>query len=307
VAVSKARLDGACRQGASFQVGNDPGGLRRLVERLPGLPAARIVREARGGRELAAVAARAAAGLPVAVVNPRQGRDFAKAVGRLAQHDRSDAEILAWFAEAVKPPVRPLAAAETRVRDAVRARRGQLLEMRVLEQHRLSACRAAAVRADLQAHIAWLNERVGPVDQELGESLRRQPLGQAWDDLHQSVPGIGPVVSRTLLAALPALGQLPGRKVAALVGLAPFDDDRGRRRGVRRLAGGRGEVRAKLSRAALVASGRNPGLRACYERLRAAGKKAKLARTAVARNLLTSVNAVVRSGQPWNPDLVATR
>jgi transposase len=305
--VSKARLDGACRPGESFQVGNDPDGIRALVERLRRLPVALIVLEATGGLELPAVAALAAAGLPVALVNPRQVRDFARAVGRLAKNDKIDAEILAWFAEAVKPPARPLPAEETRALDALLARRGQLLEMRVMEQNRLSACRDAAVRADLQAHIAWLNERVGQADRDLGEAIRRQPLWQARDELQRSVPGIGPVVSRTLLAALPELGQLAGRKVAALVGLAPFDDDSGRRRGVRRVAGGRGEVRAKLYMAALVASRRNPVLRAFYERLRQAGKQAKVALTAVARKLLTIVNAVVRSGQPWNPELAAAR
>jgi transposase len=305
--VSKARLDGACRPGESFQVSNDPDGIRALVERLRRLPVALIVLEATGGLELPAVAALAAAGLPVALVNPRQVRDFARAVGRLAKNDKIDAEILAWFAEAVKPPARPLPAEETRALDALLARRGQLLEMRVMEQNRLSACRDAAVRADLQAHIAWLNERVGQADRDLGEAIRRQPLWQARDELQRSVPGIGPVVSRTLLAALPELGQLAGRKVAALVGLAPFDDDSGRRRGVRRVAGGRGEVRAKLYMAALVASRRNPVLRAFYERLRQAGKQAKVALTAVARKLLTIVNAVVRSGQPWNPELAAAR
>jgi transposase len=305
--VSKGCLDGACRPGESFQAGNDADGIRGLVERLRRLPVALIVLEATGGRELAAVAALAAAGLPVAVVNPRQVRDFARAVGRLAKNDKIDAEILARFAEAVKPPVRPLPAEETRALDALLARRGQLLEMRVMEQNRLSACRDDAVRADLQAHIAWLNERVGQADRELGEAIRRQPLWQARDELQRSVPGIGPVVSRTLLAALPELGQLPGRKVAALVGLAPFDDDSGRRRGVRRVAGGRGEVRAKLYMAALVASRRNPVLRDFYERLRRAGKRAKVALTAVARKLLTIVNAVVRSGQPWNPELATAR
>src|SRR5262249_50400210 len=230
-----------------------------------------------------AVAALAAAGVPVAVVNPRQVRDFAKAVGRLAKNDRIDAAVRAWFAEAVKPPVRPLPAAETRALDAVLARRGQLLEMRVMEQNRLSACRDATIRADLQAPIPSRNQHVGPADREPGEATRRQPLWQARDDLQQSVPGIGPVVSRTLLAAVPELGQLPGRKVAALVGLAPFDDDSGRRRGVRRIAGGRAEVRAKLYMAALVASRRNPVLRAFYERLRQAGKQAKVALTAEGR------------------------
>jgi transposase len=305
--VAKDRLDGACRPGESFQASNDPEGIRILVERWRRLPVALVVLEATGGLELPVVAALAAARLPVAVVNPRQVRDFAKAVGRLAKNDRIDAEVLAWFAEAVKPPVRPLPAAETRALDALLARRGQLLEMRVMEQNRLSACRDAAVRADLQAHLVWLNERVGQTDRDLGAAIRRQPLWQARDDLQQSVPGIGPVVSRTLLAALPELGQLPGRQVAALVGLAPFDDDSGRRRGLRRVAGGRGAVRAKLYVAALVASRRNPVLRAFYERLVRTGKKAKVALTAVARKLLTIVNAVVRRARPWNPELAAAR
>ena len=303
--VSKDRLDGACRPGESFQVGNDPQGIRTLVERLRGLPIALIVLEATGGLELPVVAALAAARLPVAVVNPRQVRDFAKAVGRLAKNDRIDAEVLAHFAEAVKPPVRPLPAEETRALDALLARRSQLLEMRVMEQNRLSSCRDNAVRADLRAHIDWLNERISQSDRDLGQAIRRQPLWQKRDELQQSIPGIGPVVSRTLLAALPELGQLPGRKVAALVGLAPFDDDSGRRRGVRRVAGGRAEVRAKLYMAALVAARRNPMLRAFYERRRRAGKKAKVALTAVARKLLTIANAVVRSGRPWDAGLAA--
>jgi transposase len=305
--VSKGCLDVAARPGDPFQVANDAAGVGRLVERLRALPVGLVVLEATGGFELPIVAALAAAGLAVAVVNPRQVRDFARAVGRLAKNDRIDAAVIAWFAEAVRPSARPLPSDETRALDALLSRRGQLLEMRVMEQNRLGACRDAAARADLHAHIAWLDEHVAAAERALDEAIRRQPLWQAQDDLQQTVPGVGPVVSRTLLAAVPELGRLSGKRVAALVGLAPFDDDSGRRRGTRRVAGGRAEVRAKLYMAALVASRRNPVLKAFYERLVRAGKKAKVALTAVARKLLTILNAIVRSGRPWSLQLATAR
>ncbi len=176
-----------------------------------------------------------------------------------------------------------------------------------MEQNRLSACRNAVVPADLQAHIAWPDERIRQADHDLGEAIRRQPFWQGRDDLQQSIPGISPLVRRTLVAALPELGQLPGRKIAALVGLAPFDNDRGWRRGVRRVAGGRADVRAKLYMAALVASRHNPVPRAFCDRLVRAGKKAKVALTAVAHKLRVIGYTVVCSGRPWQTQPAAAR
>jgi transposase len=306
--VSKARLDGAARPGdLTFQEPNDPGGIAAVVARLAPLRPALVVLEATGGYELPLAAALAAAGLPVALVNPRQARDFARATGRLAKNDRIDAQVLAHFAQAVRPQPRPLPDAQVRSLDALPSRRRQLVGMLTMETNRLGSCADRAVRADLEAHVAWLSQRLARSDQELKAAVQASPAWRAKDELLRSIKGIGPVASRTLLAALPELGTLADRQAAALAGLAPFDDDSGPRRGVRRIRGGRSEVRAVLYMAALSARKYNPALRSFAERLRRAGKKAKVVLTAVARKLVVLANAVLRSGRRWDPQFAATR
>jgi transposase len=306
--VSKAHLDVAARPGGtSFRVANDPAGLAALVERVRPLGPALIVLEATGGYELPAVAALQAAGLAVAAVNPRQARDFAKGTGRLAKTDRIDAEALAHFAEAVRPEPRPAAEPERRSLDALMSRRGQLIEMRVMESNRLAACADAAVRAGIERHIAWLDGELADADRRLDEAVRASPAWRERDELLRSIPGIGPVVSRTLLASLPELGAAGGGRLSALAGLAPYAHDSGTLRGGRHIRGGRAEVRRALYLAALSAARRAGPLRAFADRLRSRGKKAKVVLVAVARKLLVIANAVIRSGRPWQPELAMAR
>ncbi len=306
--VSKARLDVACRPaGQACRHTNDPQGVAALVAWLAGLSPTLIVLEATGGYELDLAAALAAAGLPVAVVNPRQARDFAKATGRLAKNDPLDAACLAHFAEAIRPQPRPLPAAEVRALDALLARRRQLLDMLTMERDRLGTCHDGRIRADLEAHIRWLQGRVSDSDQALKEAVQHSPVWREKDDLLRSIPGIGPVASRTLLGALPELGQLSGRQAAALAGLAPYDDDSGTRKGQRFVQGGRADVRCVLYMAALAAAKHNPALKAFKERLARAGKKAKVILTAVARKLVVLANAVLKSRRPWDLKLALPR
>jgi transposase len=306
--VSKAHLDVAVRpSGAAFRVANDPAGTAELVARLGPLGPALIVLEATGGYELPAVAACQAAGLPVAAINPRQARDFAKGTGRLAKTDRIDAAALAHFAEAVRPEPRPAEPAERRALDALLTRRTQLIAMRVMESNRLETAADAAVRAGIERHVAWLDAESADVDRRLDEAVRASPAWRERDDLLRSIPGIGPVVSRTLLAALPELGALDGGRAAALAGLAPYARDSGSMRGPRAIRGGRPDVRRVMYLAALAASRRAGPLREFAERLRGRGKRAKVVLIAVARKLLTIANAVLRDRKPWDPGLAAAR
>ena len=306
--VSKAALDVHCRPANSaFQCPNDEPGIASLVERLRGMAPALVVLEATGGLEIPAVAALAARGLPVAVVNPRQARDFARATGKLAKNDRIDAGVLAHFAQAVRPEPRQLPAPEAVSLDALLARRRQLLDMLTMETNRLGSCRDDAVRADLQAHVAWLSGRLAASEKALAEAIQASPVWREKEDLLRGVPGLGPVTSRTLLAAMPELGGLSGKQAAALAGLAPFDDDSGSRRGSRRVRGGRADVRAVLYMAALSAARFNPAFREFKERLVKAGKKAKVILVAVARKLVVLANAVLRDRKPWQPELSRTR
>ena len=304
--VSKAFLDVALRgpgEGA-WQVSHDPAGIARLIERLAPLRPALIVLEATGGYEAAAAAALAGAGLPVAVVNARQVRDFAKATGRLAKTDRIDAEVLALFAERVRPEARALPDEQTRALGALLARRHQLVEMLGAERNRLRSANAA-VRASLQQMIRHVEAQLQSVDDELERRIEESPLWRARDDLLQGVPGVGPVLSRTLLAALPELGQLDHKQIAALVGVAPLARDSGTLRGRRTVWGGRAEVRRVLYMGALVATRRNPLVRSFYLRLRAAGKPAKVALVACMRKLLVILNAMLKHQTPWNPQHAA--
>jgi transposase len=300
--VAKAQLEFACRPDRETgTVANDDAGIRELVTRSQGLAPTLIVLEATGGYEAAVVAALATAGLPVVVANPRQVRDFAKATGQLAKTDALDAQVLALFAERVRPTPRPLPDDAVQALDALLTRRRQLLGMLTAERNRLLVA-AAPVRRDLQQHIRFLERRVREADADLHTAIKASPAWRVKDDLLQSVPGVGRVVSLTLLAELPELGRLTHKEIAALVGVAPLNRDSGTLRGKRLVYGGRAPVRAVLYMAALVASKYNPVIRAFYLRLRATGKPAKLALTACMRKLLVILNAIARSGTPWQPE-----
>ncbi len=299
--VSKARLDGHCRpDGTAFAEPNDHAGIAAVVERMRALSPTLVVIEATGGLETPLAAALAVAEVPVAVINPRQARDFAKATGKLAKTDTIDAAVLAHFAEAIRPEARPLPDADTRRLDALIARRRQLVEMGTAERNRLQATADPAVKADIEAHIAYLKGRLGGVDEDLQAAVEASPAWKAKDDLLRGVPGVGPVVSRTLMATLPELGTLSRKKIAALVGLAPVARDSGAAHGRRCIAGGRGPVRSILYMAALTAARYNPVLKPFYERLLAAGKPTKVAQVAVMRKLLTILNAMIHNNQPWD-------
>lgn len=298
--VSKQTLDGCVRHQRRFQFANDASGIRQLVELLQKQPIALVVLEATGGLEVSAARALHKAGIAVAVVNPRQIRDFAKASGVLAKTDRLDAEVLAHFAEAVKPQPRLPHDDLVVALDALVTRRCQLIDMRTMEQNRLSSYTDAKVRVSLKKHVEWLNKQIDDADRELEESVRNNAEWEARDALQQSLPGIGKVVSRTMLAALPELGTVSGKRIAALVGLAPFAHDSGQYRGKRFIYGGRAQVRSVLYMAALTASRSSTIFGAMFRRLRERGKTAKLALTAVARKLLTVANAVVASGIPFD-------
>ncbi len=298
--VAKATLDVAVRpSGQRWQAANTPVGIVTVVRRLRrSRLATLVVLEATGGYEHAVVAALAAAGMAVVVANPRQVRDFARGTGQLAKTDAIDAGILALFAERVRPAPRPLPTDAARALDGLLTRRRQLLEMLTAEKNRMQGA-AGPVQTSLAAHIAWLERELGEVDGELERQVEASPVWQAKEDLLRSVPGIGPVVSRTLIGELPELGRLTHKEIAALVGVAPLARDSGTLRGKRMVWGGRAPVRAALYMGALVGTRRNPVLRAFYERLRAAGKPRKVALTACMRKLLVIANAMVRSNTRW--------
>lgn len=297
--VSKSWLDAGYLPGGNAErLSHDEAGIAGLCERLSKQCPALVVMEATGGLETALASALAAAGVPVAVVNPRQVRDYAKACGRLAKTDRIDALILAAFAQAIRPQVRALKDEETQALAALLARRRQLIDMRVQEKLRLD--RAEALQRDsLKEHIAWLDERIGSLDIDLTHRLRTSEAWKDKDDLLQAIPGVGKVTRITLLAELPELGQLDRKEIAALVGLAPFNRDSGKQRGERMIWGGRAQVRQVLYMAALSATRSNPPIREFYLRLCAQGKPKKVALTACMRKLLTVMNAVIKNNTPW--------
>ena len=302
--VSKERLDVAVHptdylpKGDGWEVSHDEVGMRRLLSQLKSLEVDMVLLEASGGLELPLVAALAAEELPVVVVNPRQVRDFARATGQLAKTDALDAAVLAHFAEAVRPPVRPLRDAETQALNALAARRQQVMSMLVSEKNRLNSA-TIAVRHRIEAHIGWLEQELDDLNKELRQTLRQSPVWREKDDLLRSVPGVGEQLSLTLLAYLPELGTLDRRQIAALVGVAPFNRDSGKMRGRRSVWGGRARVRAALYMGALVASRFNPAIRDFYQRLLAAGKPKKLALTACMRKLLVILNSMLKHGSPW--------
>jgi transposase len=287
--------------GEGWRVANDPVGLAELVERLAGRSVARVVVEATGGYEYAAVAALSLAGHPVAVVNPRQVRDFARATGRLAKTDRIDAQVLARFGAAIRPEPRVLPSAAVQELDAIVTRRRQVLEMLQAERNRHRTARGQVAR-QIQQHITWLERQLAGLDDELKHLVEASPVWRAKENLLRSVPGIGPVTTSTLLAELPELGTLSGRQIAALVGVAPFARDSGTLRGKRCIWGGRTSVRTVLYMATLSAVRWNHTIAATYHRLLKAGKLPKVALIACERKLLVILNAMVAHGTPWNPD-----
>lgn len=329
--VSKDCLDVALRpQGEVFQVANSEQGITHLIQRLLAGPPTLMVMEATGGMEVLAAVMLSAAGLAVAVVNPRQVRDFAKATGQLAKSDKIDALVLAHFAEAIRPQVRAMADEQTRELHGLVTRRQQLVEMLTAERNRLGTCPAGVVpvsaastqqaehvpcrgaaemkgkaRQDVQVHIAWLRKRLQDLDDDLEQMIRKTPVWQERSNLLSSVPGIGQVVSRVLLVGLPELGQLSARAISALVGVAPLNRDSGKMRGKRSIWGGRAQVRAALYMAALVASRYNPVIKAFYERLLSKGKAKKVALTACMHKMVVILNAMVKTGTAWQSPLGA--
>ena len=299
--VAKSRLDIAVRPDEEqWSVPNEEEGIDTLVSRLKELEPALVVLEATGGLELAVTAALAACELPVAVVNPRQVRDFARTAGQLAKTDRLDAQILARFGEAVQPTPRPLPDAQTQALAALLTRRRQVVAMITAEKNRLHAARPS-VHKEIRRHILWLQKSLAKLDSDLGDALRLSPVWRDKDDLLQSVPGVGPTLSVTLLAELPELGTLDRRQIASLVGVAPLNRDSGLLRGKRTVWGGRARLRAALYMGTLVATRFNPVIKAFYQRLCAAGKPKKVALTACMRKMLVILNSILRRRVKWGP------
>ena len=297
--ISKAHLDIAQRPAAPRQVlPHTDTGIATLVESLRRLGPTAIVLEATGGLEVPLVTALTTAGRPVSVVNPRQVRDFAKATGQLAKTDVIDAQVLAHFAEAVRPTPRPLPDAATQALSALLTRRRQLRDLRTAEQHRLSRA-APPIRRQIQTHVRWLDRQLAELDKDLTQRIRTTPVWREREALLESAPAVGPVLSRTLLAEGPELGTLNRKQVAALIGVAPSPRDSGTLRGTRTIWGGRAHVRAVLYMATVVATRWNPVIRGFYERLRAAGKAKKVALVACMRKLLTILNAMVKHKTRW--------
>jgi transposase len=299
--VSKGLLDVAVLpEGESWSATNEEEGITQVVKRLKSLRPRLVVLEATGGMETAFVGAAATARLPVVVVNPRQVRDFAKSVGALAKTDAIDARVLARFAEAVRPEVRPLKDKEASQLSALIARRRQLVEMLTSEKNRLATA-PEAIHPSIEEHIEWLEQRLTDINGRLKKAIKKSPAWRAKEQLLRTAPGVGPVLSATLVAGLPELGALNRKRIAALVGVAPFNRDSGKYRGRRCIWGGRGSIRAVLYMGTLAATRFNPVIRAFYLRLCAAGKEHKVALTACMRKLLTILNAMVKTGTPWRP------
>jgi len=299
--VSKAALDVYVIPTAEiWKASNDEAGINALTQRLKA--ANLVVLEATGGFEIPLTAALAQARIPVAVVNPRQVRDFAKALGKLAKTDRIDAQVIARFAQAIRPEPRPLPDEQSQELEELMARRRQLVSMMVMEKNRMSVAKSK-VRSKIQAHVGWLSSELSALDSEIDQMLRNSPIWREKDNLLQSVPGVGSNLSKTVLAELPELGSLSRRKIAALVGVAPLNRDSGTFRGKRSVWGGRGNVRAALYMAALVAAHWNPLIKVYYMSLLTRGKPKKVALTACMRKLLTILNSIIKHRKPWSYSL----
>lgn len=298
--VSKKCLDVVLRpSGEYLEATNDEQGIRSLVARLEEACPALVVLEATGGLEQTVAAALALASIPVAVLNPRQVRDFAKAVGRLAKTDKIDAAVLSHFAEAVRPEPRPLADEDARELHALVLRRRQILDMITAESNRARTA-PKSLKRRIKAHLRWLKKELERANEDLERAVRESPVWREKDDLLRSVPGVGPTLSATLLAELPELEHLDRRRLAALVGVAPLNRDSGTLRGIRTTWGGRSSVRKTLYMATLSATRSNPAIQEFYGRLVAAGKPKKVALTACMRKLLAIVGAVLRNRSPWD-------
>jgi len=299
--VSKARLDVAIWPGGeSWEEEHTEAGIAGLVEKARKAGPQIVVLEATGGLEMDVAVGLAQAGLAVAVVNPRQVRDFAKSLGKLAKTDRIDALVLARFADAVQPEARFMVDEQQQRLSALVARRRQVIDMRVAEKNRLCTVHEE-VREGLELHIEWLSKEIEDLDGKIQEEIQSSPFWREKEQLLRTVPGVGPVASATLLAELPELGHLNRKQIAALGGLAPFNRDSGTMKGKRCIWGGRVEVRTSLYMAALSASRFNPVFKEFYDRLIKQGKVFKVAITACMRKLLTILNAMLKANRPWNP------
>lgn len=297
--VSKAMLEVAIKPtGENWSVANEEAGVRELVRVLEKADPTLIVVEATGGMQSLVVAELAAAGLPVAVVNPRQARDFAKATGRLAKTDAIDAEVLACFGQAIRPEARAIKDEQTQLLTALMSRRRQIVDMLAAEKNRLASA-PKAVRKEIRKHIEWLEGRLKAMDGQISDTIKEDPAWREKDLILRSTPGVGPVLSVSLLAGVPELGKLNRQKLAALVGVAPLNRDSGTYRGTRKVWGGRAQVRAVLYMAAVSASRANPVIKSFYQRLIKAGKKPKVALTACMRRLLCILNTMIKNGTRW--------
>lgn len=299
--VSKAWLDVAVHEQAeTVRVSNNEAGLVTLLEHLKKLKPSLVVLEATGGFEMLAVAELSHAKMPVVVSNAKRVREFARATGRLAKTDKLDAKVLAHFAAAVRPPVRALQTEQEEQLTALLTRRRQVLDMLTMEKNRVVTVRGKML-LEMEAHIQWLSKSLKDLDKEIEDFVEGTPVWKEKDALLQSVPGVGPVTSATMLGMLPELGLLNRQEIAALVGVAPVNKDSGKKQGRRRVYGGRADVRSVLYMAALAAKKFNPVIRKFYERLIQHGKEKKVALTACMRKLLVILNAMMHSQQPWRP------
>jgi transposase len=304
--VSKARLDVAVLPNeVTWSTTNDDEGISGLVAKLLELAPGLVLLEATGGLERRVLARLAGAGLPAMAINPRNVRDFAKSLGKLAKTDRIDAIVLARFAQAVRPPLRPILDEESQELQAQLTRRRQIVEMIVAEKNRLAATDTNKVRKLIKAHIEYLQKQLTINEYDLDQTIKQSPVWLEKIDLLETVPGVGRVIALTLVAQLPELGTLDRKAISALVGVAPFNRDSGTLRGRRAIWGGRASVRAVLYMAALVGIKWNPALRALYRRLKAAGKRSKVALVACMRKLLTILNAILRDRAPWRTQVLS--
>ena len=302
--VSKATLDVCIEPSVqTLHVAYDEAGISQIIGCLKEASPVLIVIEATGGLEVRVATELAGKGFPVAVINPRQARDFAKATGQLAKTDRVDAAVLAAFAKAVRPQARPLKDADTRALDDMVSRRRQLIDIRVQETLRLGTAASKPLQKSLKQHIAWLDKRIAQVDKDLTKQLRESDVWRAKDDLLRSIPGVGNVTTRTMLGKCPELGTLNRREIAALAGVAPLANDSGKHRGKRFTWGGRADVRAVLYMAAVSAIRCNDTIKAFAERLKKAGKPPKVVIVACMRKLLTMMNSMLKNNVPWNPKI----
>ena len=300
--VSKSTLD-VCIEpiGQTLHVTYDEAGISQIIGRLKEASPTLIVVEATGGLEVRIATELASKGLPVAVINPRQARDFAKATGRLAKTDQVDAAVLAEFAKAIRPQARPLKDADTRALDDMVSRRRQLIDIRVQETLRLGTAASKPMQKSLNKHIVWLDKQIAELDGDLAERLHESDVWRAKDDLLRGIPGVGSVTALTMLAKCPELGTLNRREIAALTGVAPLANDSGKHRGKRFVWGGRADVRAVLYMAAVTAIRCNDPIKAFAERLKKTGKPPKVVIVACMRKLLTIMNSMLKNNTPWNP------